>query len=171
MNIYVVNATGYSVCPVSSQHVCIYERLDTHSQYTPRWNLRHLYKIDLRRVRSRQCHQPNLKLYTITEVDINSRFHCYISQHAHTHMFSGCRESLQSIWDPAAIQIYNKHTRKDRIMTAFHRLRHKQINANSSWHLSDKVKDLHISGDAHLTGQVAQHYWYGVHKAKRDKCN
>lgn len=41
---------------------------------------------------------------------------------------------------------------------------------NSSWHLSDKVKDLHISTDAQLAGQVAQHYWYGVHKAK-DKCN
>lgn len=58
-------------------------------------------------------------------------------------------------------------------MTAFfplYWLCHKQINANSSWHLSDRVKDLHISTDAHLAGQVAPHYWYGVHKAK-DKCN
>ena len=28
-----------------------------------------------------------------------------------------------------------------------------------------RVKDLHISTDAHLAGQVAQHYWYGVDKA------
>lgn len=74
-------------------------------------------------------------------------------------------------WDSAAFQTGDIHTETDWIMICLFSWHcHNQINANSSWHLSDRVKDLHISTEAHPDGQVAQYYWYGVYKAK-DNCN
>lgn len=153
-------------------------------RYTPKYTLGYIVHFSYIKwaVHSHNCltqrnnmcdlqHHSNLNLHTT----INSgsyRFGASIyCQWIHTHSDEICiqtnkhtfMESSKQIWDATLFQTYNRHAETDKIMALFYWLCRTQINANSSWHLSERVKDPHISADVYLDGS---HYWYVSPQAK-----